>query len=290
MSGIWHWFVIIGTIGSLVFFLALLFGNRRASSDATTGHDFDGIQEFDNPLPMWWVWMFVLTIVFAFGYLFWFGGLGNFGGISGWSSTGELEAAQEAHDDRFAPLYAELARLDEAAMHDSRQAMQVGRRLFINNCSTCHGVNGRGAFGFPNLTDGEWIWGEGMAAVQTAVQGGRQAAMPPWGSALGDRGVADVTQFVLQLSGAATDADAAARGESHYRTFCTTCHGADGTGNPALGAPNLANDIWLYGNSPEQIAYTVRNGRNGRMPAFSDVLSDDKIRLLSGYVTSLDDR
>lgn len=287
MSSLWHWFVVIGTLGSLVFFLALLFGNRKAGSDATTGHDFDGIEEFDNPLPMWWVWMFVASIVFGLGYLAWYPGLGNFAGLSDWSSSSALGRDQAAHEARFAPLYAELASLDETALHASRQAMQVGRRLYLNNCATCHGVNGRGAFGFPNLTDDEWIWGAGFANVRTALIHGRQAAMPGWQAALGDQGVLDVTQYVLSLSGAAHDAGAAARGAGQYRTFCVACHGPAGKGNPALGAPDLSNDVWLYGGTPERIAYTLRNGRNGRMPAFADVLSEDKVHVLAGYVTSL---
>lgn len=287
MNGIWHWFVVIGTLGSLALFLVLLFANRKTSSDATTGHDYDGIEEYDNPLPMWWVWMFVLTIVFALGYLFYYPGLGNFDGVSDWSSTAALEEAQQAHDARFEPLYQELAQLDEAALHDSRQAMQVGRRLFINNCSTCHGVNGRGAFGFPDLTDGEWIWGSTFQSVKTSITSGRQAAMPPWAAALGDRGVSEVTQYVLGLSGNEHDTAAAERGAQHFQTYCVSCHGPQGKGNPALGAPDLTNDIWLYGGTAERIAYTIRNGRNGRMPPFDDLLSDEKIHVLSGYVTSL---
>jgi cytochrome c oxidase cbb3-type subunit 3 len=287
MSSAWHWFVIIGTLASLTVFGALLFANRKVGSDATTGHDFDGIEEYDNPLPMWWVWMFALSIVFTVGYLVYYPGLGNFSGLSDWSSASEVQAAQQTHDQRFAPLYAELAELDETAMHDSRQARQVGRRLFINNCSTCHGVNGRGAFGFPNLTDDEWIWGSGLSQVKTAITGGRHAAMPAWGSALGDQGVASVTQYVLQLSGTEHDGPATAQGAEAYRTFCVACHGPDGKGNPALGAPDLTNDRWLYGGSAERIAHTVRYGRNGSMPAFDDILSAEKIHLLSGYVTSL---
>lgn len=289
MSSAWHWFVILGTLGSLAFFLLLLFGNRKTSTemDVTTGHSHDGIEEYDNPLPMWWVWMFVLSIVFALGYLAYYPGLGNFGGLSGWSSDDALASAQQAHEERFAPLYAELAGLDEDALHDSRQAMQVGRRLFINHCSTCHGINARGSFGFPNLTDEQWIWGRGFENVRTAISNGRNAAMPGWEGALGDRGIADVTQFVLALAGRDHDAPAAERGEPQYRTYCVACHGADGTGNPALGAPDLTNDIWLYGGTAERIAYTLRHGRNGRMPAFDDVLSADQIHVLSGYVTSL---
>ncbi|MDZ7669016.1 MAG: cytochrome-c oxidase, cbb3-type subunit III [Gammaproteobacteria bacterium] len=289
MSSIWHWFVVLGTLGSLVFFLALLYGNRKTSNEATTGHVYDGIEEYDNPMPMWWVWMFVLSIVFALGYLVYYPGLGNFDGIADWSSDEALQDAQEAHEERFAPLYAELAQLDEASLHDNRQAMQVGRRLFINNCSTCHGVNARGSFGFPNLTDSQWLWGSGLDSVKTTIINGRNANMPGWQSALGDRGVADVTQYTLALAGRDHDGEAASRGEAQYNSMCIACHGAEGKGNSAMGAPDLTNDIWLYGGTAERIAYTIRNGRQGRMPAFDEVLSADKIHVLSGYVTSLGD-
>src|SRR5690606_13287673 len=155
MSSAWHWFVVIGTLGSLAVFLVLLLGNRKASGGATTGHEYDGIVEYDNPMPRWWMWLFVGTIAFGVGYLIWYPGLGNSSGLSGWSSADQLHRDQQAHEARFAPLYAELAQLDEQQLRSNRQAQQVGRRLFINHCSTCHGVNGRGAFGFPNLTDEE---------------------------------------------------------------------------------------------------------------------------------------
>jgi len=287
MSSIWHWFVILGTLGSLVFFLALLYGNRKTSNEATTGHVYDGIEEYDNPMPMWWVWMFVASIVFALGYLVYYPGLGNFDGVAGWSSDGALQDAQQAHEERFAPLYAELAQLDESGLHDSRQAMQVGRRLFINNCSTCHGVNARGSFGFPNLTDSQWLWGSGLDSVKTTISNGRTASMPGWQSSLGDRGVTDVTAYVLALAGRDHDSEAATRGEGQYNSMCIACHGAEGKGNSAMGAPDLTNDIWLYGGTAERIAYTIRNGRQGRMPAFDEVLSADQIHVVSGYVTSL---
>lgn len=287
MSSIWHWFVVLGTLGSLAFFLALLYGNRKTSNEATTGHVYDGIEEYDNPMPMWWVWMFVLSIVFALGYLVYYPGLGNFDGVAGWSSDEALQEAQQAHEERFAPLYAELAQLDESNLHDSRQAMQVGRRLFINNCSTCHGVNARGSFGFPNLTDSQWLWGSGLDSVKTTITNGRTASMPGWQSALGDRGVTDVTQYTLALAGRDHDSEAASRGQAQYNSMCVACHGAEGKGNSAMGAPDLTNDIWLYGGTAERIAYTIRNGRQGRMPAFDEVLSADQIHVVSGYVTSL---
>jgi len=287
MSSAWSWFVIIGTVLSLVGTLAFLLANRSTSGEETTGHVHDGIQEYDNPLPLWWVGMFIVTILFAGGYLIYFPGLGNFQGLGDWSSAGQVAREQQAHDSRFAPLYQKLAQLDEAGLHADRQAQQVGRRLFINNCSTCHGVTGQGAFGFPNLTDDEWIWGEGFDKVKSAVTNGRQAAMPPWGAALGEEGVEDVTQHVLQLAGKSHDAEAAQRGAGKFAMFCVACHGPEGHGNPILGSPNLTNDIWLYGGTADQIAFTLRHGRNGNMPAFDGVLDPEQIHILSGYVTSL---
>jgi len=287
MSSLWNWFVIIGTLASLAAFLWLLLANRRANSGKTTGHDYDGIQEYDNPLPMWWVGMFVLTIVFALGYLAWYPGLGNFAGTSEWTSARQWQEDVDRHEARFAPVYAELAQLDEAGLHASREAQQVGRRLYINHCASCHGVAAQGAFGFPNLTDSEWIWGSGMDAVKTAIRNGRQAAMPSWGAALGDAGVTNVANYVRSLSGLEHDAAAAAAGAPQFQAFCVACHGPEAKGNPMLGAPDLTNDIWLYGNSIEQIAFALQNGRNGMMPGHADILSEDKIHILAGYVTSL---
>ncbi len=287
MSSAWSWFVIFGTLLSLVGVLAFLLMNRSTSGKETTGHDYDGIQEYDNPLPLWWVGMFIVSILFAGGYLVYYPGLGNFSGIGDWSSAGQVTREQQAHDARFAPLYAKLGELDEAALHADRQAQQVGRRLFINNCSTCHGVTGQGATGFPNLTDAEWIWGAGFDNVKTALTSGRQAAMPAWGAALGDEGVANVTQHVLKLSGTEHDAAAAAKGADQYAMFCVACHGSDGKGNPVLGAPDLTNRTWLYGGSADAIAFTIRHGRNGRMPSFAGVLDPEQIHILAGYVTSL---
>jgi cytochrome c oxidase cbb3-type subunit 3 len=287
MSNSWHWFVIASTIGSLAIFLWFLFVNRRTSGEETTGHEADGIQELDNPLPAWWVGMFVASIVFALGYLAYYPGLGNLSGSGQWTSSNQLERQQTAHTARFAPLYAQLASLDPQSLASDRLARQVGRRLFINHCSACHGVAGRGGLGFPNLTDAQWIWGSNFDAVKSTITNGRTAIMPPWGPALGEQGVADVTQTVLKLAGRDHDSAAAARGESHFKTLCVACHGADGTGNALLGAPDLTNNIWLYGGRAEQIAFGIREGRRGEMPSQAELLSTDKTHVLAGYVMTL---
>ncbi len=287
MSSAWSWFVIIGTLGSLIGAGIFLLMNRSTSGKETTGHEWDGIRELDNPLPMWWVGMFLLTIVFALGYLVYYPGLGNVTGAGDWTSLEQWQSDVDRHDARFAPIYAELAAMNVEQLGADRVAQQVGRRLFLNNCSTCHGVTAQGAFGFPNLTDDEWIWGGDFSDVKQTVLGGRNAIMPPWGAALGDAGVADVTQYVLALSGRDHDTAAAGRGKTQYDMLCIACHGPDGAGNPLLGAPNLTNNIWLYGGSADQIAFTIKNGRNGNMPSFADVLGDEKAHILAGYVVNL---
>ncbi|MCB1686518.1 MAG: cytochrome-c oxidase, cbb3-type subunit III [Pseudomonadales bacterium] len=289
MSSGWSWFVIIGTIGSLLWYLYMLFANRRTSGKETTGHSYDGIEELDSPMPMWWVGLFVATVIYAGLYLIYYPGLGNFAGTAGWTSVGQWQEEVDRHTERFAPLYASLAELSEEELSSDRRALQVGRRLFLNNCATCHGVTARGTFGFPNLTDDEWIWGGEFSAIQQTISNGRTGIMPPWGAALGDAGVADVTQHVLQLAGRDHDEAAAARGAAQYQIFCVACHQADGSGNPQLGAPRLNNDSWLYGSSADEIAFTIRHGRNGNMPSFAEFLAEDKVRILAGYVRSLGD-
>lgn len=288
MTSGWHWFVIIGTGLSLAGCLWLLLSNRKTSDQATTGHEWDGIEELDSPLPMWWVWMFVLSIVFGLGYLAYYPGLGNFEGLGGWSSANEIERQEAQHQARFAPLYEELAAKSPDELAEDRLAMQVGRRLFINQCSTCHGVNAKGAFGFPDLTDEEWIWGDSYDHIKQTIEKGRLAQMPAWGTILGEEGVNQVTQYVLKVSGREHDEALSADGAQKFSMYCVACHNADGKGNALLGAPDLTNDIWLYGGDVNRISYTIREGRQGNMPAQAELLSPEKIHILASYVRSLE--
>jgi cytochrome c oxidase cbb3-type subunit 3 len=290
MSTFWSLFIIIGTVVTLASTAWLLFANRSTSveTEQTTGHSYDGIEEYENPLPRWWVGLFVATIVFGCAYLVSYPGLGNFPGLLHWTSQKQLDADVVEKEARFAPLYQQLAAMSPAELAASQQAQQIGRRLFINNCSLCHGINGQGAFGFPNLTDASWQWGGSFDDISTTIAHGRMAAMASWQAALGgDAGVNDMTQYVLSLSGRATDEAAAARAAPQFGTFCFACHGADGKGNPLLGAPDLTDDVWLYGGDADAIAFTIRNGRNGVMPAFINVLGPDKVHILAGYIATM---
>ncbi len=282
-------FVTLGTILSMVGFFLLLHLNKTIEKPGeTTGHNYDGIEEYDNPLPSWWYWWFVLTILYGAGYLIYYPGLGNFEGIGSWSSVGALEQDQMIAEEKYGPIYAQYRdyTLDELAATPA--AVKMGQRIFASNCAVCHGADGKGSFGFPNLTDEEWLWGDTDEDIYTTILAGRNAYMNGWQAVLGDDGIAEATEYVLQLAGRdGIDDDMAAKGAVHFNTFCIACHGTDGKGMKIFGAPNLTNDIWLYGNSRARIAHVIRHGRNGVMPAFESRLGEDKVHIVSGYVRSL---
>jgi cytochrome c oxidase cbb3-type subunit 3 len=288
MSSAFSAFVIIGTLGSLLIFFLILQMNRTGNKPGqTTGHSYDGIEEYDNPLPSWWYWGFILTILFGLGYLAYYPGLGNFPGLSGWTQTGQLEAEQELADKQYGPIFAQYREVPLAELATDTVAMKMGRRLFSNNCAVCHGSAGTGSFGFPNLTDAEWIWGGDAAAIETTLLNGRKAVMPAWQDVIGDQGVKAVTEQVIRLAGREVDEALADEGKVHFDMFCVACHGADGTGQVLFGAPNLTNEIWLYGNSRMRIEQVIKHGRNGMMPVFEARLGADKVHILAAYVKSL---
>lgn len=295
MSAFWSAWVTVITLAVIFGCTWLLFATRKSekykeSTEETVGHEFDGIEEFDNPLPKWWFQMFLGTVVFGLGYLALYPGLGNFQGLLGWSSHGQWEEEMQHAEEVYQPVFAKYAALSIEDLQDpaNETGLRMGQRMFANNCSVCHGSAGTGAYGFPNLTDDDWLYGGDPATIKTTITNGRQGAMPAWGPVLGEDGVRDVAAYVQTLSGMDNvDADAAARGQSQFQALCAACHGPDGKGMHALGAPNLTDDTWLYGGSFEQIAHTIRNGRGGVMPAHQNLLSEDKIHLIAAYVYSL---
>lgn len=288
MSTGYSLFVIFGTLGSLLAFTLLLLLNRNVSNPGqTTGYEYDGIEEYDNPLPAWWFWGFLLSIVFALGYLIYYPGLGNFPGLSGWTSSGQLAQQQAEAEERFGPIFAQYRAIPVEELATIPAAMPMGQRLFATSCAQCHGSAGSGTYGFPNLTDDEWQWGKSVEQVQATLQNGRVAVMPAWSAILDAYGIRDATEYVVQMSGREADAGQATAGQAQYTQFCAACHGVDGKGLPMLGAPDLTNDIWLYGGSREQITDVLRNGRNGRMPGFADRLDENRIHILNAYVRSL---
>lgn len=287
MSSSWHWFIVIGVVASLIAMVWLLIGNRKVSTQKTTGHVWDGIEELDTPLPYWWVGLFIGSIIFAVGYVILYPGFGNYQGLMNWSAQIQHDEQQAQHTERFAPVYEHLAQLDPEAFAASNQARQVGRRLYLNHCSNCHGIGALGTTGIPNLTDQDWLWGNDLAQIDHSIRRGRKGQMPAWGHVLGDDGVTAVTQYVLQLSGQEHDAQQAETGATSYQTFCVACHGVTGDGNTLLGAPALNDATWMHGNSIADIEQSIATGRTATMPAHAEIISDEKIKILAAYVKSL---
>jgi len=290
----WSIYVAAVTIVSLVACLVLLFiaARRRAPAsgvdDNTTGHVWDeDLREMNNPLPRWWMILFVITVLFAFAYLALYPGLGSSDGSLNWSSRGQYEAEQSRAWTAMAPLYARFAKMNESELARDTQAMGIGERLFINNCAACHGSDARGSKGFPNLTDGDWLWGGSFATIQQTITQGRNGVMPPMAAAVGSGDdVRNVANYVLSLSGSPHDNIAAQLGKAKFGA-CAACHGADGKGNPALGAANLTDKVWLHGWGEPAILAMINGGKNNVMPAHGARLSADQIRVLAAYVWNL---
>lgn len=294
MSTFWSLWIIILTSVNLILLLWVLLANRKVAvrddvdpENRTTGHVYDGIEEFDNPLPKWWFVMFIATFVFTVFYLILYPGMGNWKGILGWTAVNQLERQQEKALSQYESSYGVYTQMPVEELIKEPRAMKMAQRIFANNCAVCHGADAGGALGFPNLTDSDWLYGGTPDAIKQTLVDGREAAMPAWQSIMGEKGIAETTEYVLSLSGREHDETKAQAGKKLFDQNCVACHGSDGTGSYAVGAPNLTDDIWLYEGSPEGIRHTLRVGRNGVMPAQEERLRADKIHLLSAYVYSL---
>ena len=290
MTSFWSMWIIVLTTITFVGIIWILFANRKReqqSTDKTTGHVYDGIEELDNPLPAWWFYMFVITIVWAIGYLILYPGMGNFPGVLGWTQVGQHDREVAAADEKYRDMRDRYMALSVEEIAADPKVRKMGMRMFGNNCAQCHGADAKGSYGFPNLSDGDWLYGGSPEQIKASITNGRQGTMPAWGDIVGDQGVTDVTAYVLSVNGREADSAQTTAGEKVFQTYCVACHGADATGNPAMGAPNLANGIWLYGGNAEQVSHSVRAGRNGVMPAHKNTLSEDKIHILTAYVYGL---
>ena len=297
MTSVWSWYVVILTTGTLLALTWLIFatrkGQRSDTTDQTVGHVYDGIEEYDNPLPRWWFMLFVGTIIFAVGYLVLYPGMGNWKGIlpgydGGWTSAKQYDREITKADEKYGPIFAKYAALPIEEIAKDEAALKMGGRLFASHCAVCHGSDAKGSHGFPNLTDNDWIWGGEPETIKASILNGRQAVMPGWEAALGNDGIKNVTGYVRRLTGLKNpeglDLEA---GQKSFDTMCVACHGPEGKGNPLLGAPNLTDNTWLYGSSFAQVQQTLRHGRNGQMPAQENFLGNDKVHLLAAYVYSL---
>lgn len=293
MSGNWSWYIILLTAGNILacFWLIRWNSKRRVGEAAegdTTGHKWDGdLQEFNNPLPRWWLWLFYITIFFAIGYLVIFPGMGSFQGTAKWSQAEQYNAEIQEADSKYGPIFAGYAKRPIPELAKDAKAMASGQRLFLTYCSTCHGSDAGGAPGFPKLTDKDWLYGGEPEAIKTTILDGRNGMMPPMGAGLPDEQLDQLVAYVLSLSGREADPAKVEAGKTQFQALCVACHGPEGKGNSAAGFPNLTDKVWLYGGSPGTIKETIKLGRNGVMPAHREFLGEEKAHLLAAYVYSL---
>jgi cytochrome c oxidase cbb3-type subunit 3 len=291
VSGGWSLYIAIVTIVSLLACLVLLLiASRRKvmAEDNTTGHVWDeDLRELNNPLPRWWMGLFVITVVFSAIYLVFYPGLGSHPGSLKWSSTGQLAVESARAEAALKPVYARYAAMRPEDLIKDPQAMGIGERLYLNNCAACHGSDARGSRGFPNLTDGDWLYGGSHESIKETIANGRVGVMPAMAATLGGpEDVRNVAQYVLSLSGSAHDSVAASLGKPKFGA-CAGCHGPEGRGNLALGAPNLTDKVWLHGWGEAAIVTMITAGKQNVMPAFGQRLSPEQVHVLAGYVMSL---
>lgn len=293
VSSFWGVYIAVVVIVGLVGLTYLLFSQssttvKKGEEVQITGHIWDDdLAEYNNPLPRWWMLMFYLTLLFAAVYLVLYPGLGTWKGIRGWTSVGQYKEEKAVAEAKYQPLYDKFLKQDIKAVAADPEAQAMGKRLFQTYCVQCHGSDARGAKGFPNLTDNDWLYGGDPKTIHTTIAGGRQGQMPAFGAAFGEEKVKDVANYAMSLSGKKHDAERAARGKETFTAVCAACHGPDGKGNQAVGAPNLTDNVWLYGGTEKTIIETVTNGRNNQMPAWKDFLGDGKVHLLTAYVYGL---
>jgi cytochrome c oxidase cbb3-type subunit 3 len=290
-SSFWSLFVAGVSLVSIVacgLLLASLSRRRVATDPDKTAHVWDeDLDEYNNPLPMWWIGLFWITIAFSLAYLAIYPGLGSYSGALKWSSTGEYREEVKVAEEKYGPLYAKFASADLRQLAADPEARVVGQRLFVNYCSQCHASDARGGKGFPNLADGDWLYGGDPEVIKASILEGRRGTMPAMGAAVGgEAGAKDVANYVRSLSGLEHDEAAATRGKGRFAA-CAACHGADGKGNAAMGAPNLSDRVWLYGGSEATILETIMKGRANVMPAHRDFLGEQRAHVLAAYVYGL---
>ena len=285
----WYIFMIVAlSFAGLVWLIVWMTIGSKPEKVQSLGHVWDEtLEELNNPLPMWWLYLFYITLVFSAAYLLLYPGAGIYDGGLKWSQEDQYQREVKAANDKYGPLYEKYRAQDLKQVAADHEASIMGRRLYMTYCTGCHGSDAGGGPGFPNLRDKDWLYGGEPLAIKTSIMNGRVGVMPPWGAALGAEGAHNVSEYVMGLAGRKVNADAAAAGKEKFQQLCVACHGADGKGNQAIGAPNLTDNVWLYGGSQQAIMKTINEGRSGRMPAHGDFLGEAKVHLLAAYIYSL---
>jgi cytochrome c oxidase cbb3-type subunit 3 len=292
-SSFWPIFITVISMGGVIGCALLLWMTSKIKAnspngDNTNGHVWDeNLREMNNPLPRWWVWMFIITIVFSLFYFAAYPAIGTYAGKLGWTQIKQYEQEMAVANKTIAPLYAKFAAMPIEELATNPEAQAIGERMFMNNCAQCHGSDAHGSRGFPNLTDNDWIHGGSPEKIAETLTNGRVGMMPPMASAIGsEEDVKNVAHYVLSLSNSDHDATRAATGKEKF-AVCAACHGADGTGNQAIGAPNLADNIWLHGAGEEAIIKRINEGKVNQMPAQGTKFTPEQIHVLAAYVWGL---
>lgn len=292
-SSFWPLFITVIALGGIFGCALLLWKTSKvkvntSAGDNTSGHVWDeDIREMNNPLPRWWVGLFIITIIFGLGYLAAYPGLGTYAGGLEWSEAKQYDQEVEAANKALAPMYAKFAAMSVENLAKDPEAKAIGERIFMNNCSQCHGSDARGSRGFPNLTDNDWLHGGSPEKIKETITGGRIGMMPPMAAAVGtEEDVKNVANYVLSLSGSAHDESRAALGKEKFAA-CAACHGVDGKGNQAIGSANLTDNIWLHGAGEAAIIKRINEGKTNQMPAWASKFTPEQIHVLTAYIWGL---
>lgn len=292
-SSFWPLFITVIALGGIFGCALLLWKTSKvkvntSAGDNTSGHVWDeDIREMNNPLPRWWVGLFIITIIFGLGYLAAYPGLGTYAGGLEWSEAKQYDQEVEAANKALAPMYAKFAAMSVENLAKDPEAKAIGERIFMNNCSQCHGSDARGSRGFPNLTDNDWLHGGSPDKIKETITGGRIGMMPPMAAAVGtEEDVKNVANYVLSLSGSVHDESRAALGKDKF-VACAACHGADGKGNQAIGSANLTDNIWLHGAGEAAIIKRINEGKTNQMPAWARKFTPEQIHVLTAYIWGL---
>jgi cytochrome c oxidase cbb3-type subunit 3 len=295
VSDFWSWYIIILVTLSILACYALVYWMTKGSplerkhDNDTTGHSWDGLEEYNNPLPKWWLNLFYISIFTASFYLVLYPGMGSFAGILGWSEAHQYKDQMEEAEIKYGPIFAKFEKEPIETLAKNEEALAIGKRLFLNYCTVCHGSDARGTTGYPNLRDEAWLYGGAPELIEASIMHGRNGIMPDMkANGLNQDDVKNLAQFVLSLSGReGLDNAMVAKGKEKFATICFACHGMEGKGNPALGAPNLTDTTWLYGASPRAVEASITKGRAGVMPAHGEFLGKAKVHLLSAYIYNI---
>lgn len=293
MNNTWSIYVVVLTLVSIAACLWLLLAVRKNTSEIEDGepltHEFDGINELNNPLPRWWLILYLLTIVFGVGYLILYPGFGNFSGTLGWSSQKQWQMEDERAKNTYGKIYAKFASQDMETLLKNERALAIGQKVYLNNCIACHGTDARGSRSYPNLRDSDWLYGNSPAQIKQSIAAGRNGNMPALGAVLGEEGTTAVIAYIKSFGEEAAEVlpELQQKGKDQFAMMCAACHGADAKGNVYVGAPNLTDDIWLHGGTEAALRKTIMEGRTGEMPAHGTLISKDKIHILAAYILSL---